>query len=131
MGVKIVAKERGCLSDLNICSVLREQEQFSGTSRSPVSLKGQPSFEDHLSVSGRGGRKKGEEEESWEGRRVSKPATGRLTIALGILEGGMQLPLCDWLTDARKKGKSLTTPPPLPHHHHHPSAPQPRRAGRD
>lgn len=29
--------------------------------------------------------------------------TGRLTIALGILEGGVQLPLCDWLTDVRKK----------------------------
>lgn len=75
--VKIVAKERGCLSDLNICSVLQEQEQFSGTSRPPVSLKGQPSFEDHLSVSGGGGqeeggrrgelgRSKGEQTSNWE-----------------------------------------------------------------
>lgn len=73
-----------------------------------------------------GGHQKRKEEEALEGRRVSKPATGRLTIVLWmgwrlLGEGGLQLPPGDWLTDGKKKK--------VPHDPH-PVAPQPRRAGR-
>lgn len=99
----------GRLSDLNICSV-HHGKYVHLSAPNWTHKRSAQEAEDHLYVSGGWGgvggahqdRKKGEEE-GWEGRRVSKPATGRLTIALGIWEGGMQLPLCDWLTDGSKK----------------------------
>lgn len=67
---------------------------------------------------GWGGHHESKEEEGSEGRRVSKPATGRLTIVLGMglklcEEGGLLLPHRDWLTDGKKR-KSFMTPALMP-----------------